>query len=156
VADVGLPLEERSLLEHMVSGQALAERAAVADRRGQQLTAADVFAAGEADTELDGLIDDFVDELAYHLVNLAIMVNPARIAVGGGMVRSWTRLRPRLQRALHSGTPFPPELVVAHFPYDAPLLGAVAMAVDAAQGWAEPGGEEDSLHQDTINTGTMS
>jgi glucokinase len=162
VTDVGLRLDERSLLEHMVSGQALAERAAFHEGGtggspgGQQLTAADVFAAGEADTELDGLIDDFVDELAYHLVNLAIMVNPARIAVGGGMVRSWTRIRPRLQRALHSGTPFPPELVVAHFPYDAPLLGAVAMAVDAAQGWAEPGGEEDTMHQDTINTGTMS
>jgi hypothetical protein len=28
--------------------------------------------------------------------------------------------------------PFPPELVVARFPYDAPLLGAVALAVEAA------------------------
>lgn len=162
VADVGLALDQRSLLEHMVSGQGLAERAAGPDG---QLTAADVFAAGAADSELDGLIDDFVDELAFHLVNLAILVNPSRIAVGGGIVRSWTRIRPPLQRALHSGTPFPPELVVAHFPYDAPLLGAVAMAVDAAEGWAQAGGAvshdgspagEDTVHQDTINTGTLS
>jgi glucokinase len=151
VTDVGLALDQRPLLEHMVSGQALAERAAGPDR---QLTAADVFAAGEADSELDGLIDNFVDELAFHVVNLAILVNPARIAVGGGIVRSWARIRPPLQRALHSGAPFPPELVVAHFPYDAPLLGAVAMAVDAAQGWAESG--ERAMHEDTINTGTMS
>jgi glucokinase len=163
VADVGLALDQRSLLEHMVSGQGLAERAAFADRLGKQLTAAEVFAAGAADSDLDGLIDDFVDELAYHVVNLAILVNPARIAVGGGIVRSWARIRPPLQHALVSGTPFPPELVVAHFPYDAPLLGAVAMAVDAAQGWTEPardGGpgldEQDAVQQETINTGTMS
>jgi glucokinase len=164
VADVGRALDERALLEHMVSGQALAERAI--DREGSEggrhgeagegrpLTAADVFAAADADRRLDGLIDDFADELAFHLVNLAILVNPQRIAAGGGMVRSWARIRPRLQEALQHGTPFPPELVVAHFPYDAPLLGAVAMAVDAAQGWAEPG--EDAMHQNTINTGTLS
>jgi glucokinase len=158
VADVGLALDRRPLLEHMVSGQALADRAA---ERGRQLTAADVFTAAAADQDLDGLIDDFVDELAFHLVNLANLVNPARIAVGGGIVRSWARIRPRLQHALRSGTPFPPELVVAHFPYDAPLLGAVAMAVDAANGRdAVPAGPDagrrDALHQDTINTGMPS
>jgi glucokinase len=161
VSDVGLDLDRRSLLEQMVSGQGLAERAAGGDRGEQQITAADVFAAGAGDRQLDGLIDDFVDELAFHLVNLAILVNPARIAVGGGIVRSWARIRPPLQRALHSGTPFPPELVVAHFPYDAPLLGAVAMAVDAAQGWAASqaarrDGRPDTMHHDTINTGTLS
>jgi glucokinase len=137
-ADVGLALDLRPQLEHMVSGQALAARAA-GERDGEQFTAAGIFAAGAADAGLDALIDEFVAELAFHLVNLAILVNPARIAVGGGMVRSWERIRPRLQHALQSGTPYPPELVVAHFPYDAPLLGAVAMAVDAAAGWAAPG-----------------
>jgi glucokinase len=132
-----------------------------------QLTAADVFAAAANDRELDGLVDDFVDELAFHLVNLAILVNPARIAVGGGIVRSWARIRPRLHHALRAGTPFPPELVVAHFPYDAPLLGAVAIAVDTAHGHdAVPAGEaspprrdtqpQDALPRDAINTGTLS
>ncbi len=158
MADLGLPLDRRALLEHMVSGQALAKRAAGSDR---QLTAADVFAAAAANRELDGLIDDFIDELAFHLVNLAILVNPARIAVGGGIVRSWARIRPRLQHALRAGTPFPPELVVAHFPYDAPLLGAVAMAVDAARDRdAVPASEDaaphDAMPHDTINTGTLS
>ena len=180
VRDVGQPLEERALLEHMVSGQALADRAADSDEGkgrapgeaggGQPLSAADVFAAAATSRELDGLVDDFVEELAFHLVNLAILVNPQRIAVGGGMVRSWARIRPRLQDALQHGTPFPPELVVAHFPHDAPLLGAVAIAVDAARGRAEtgfpagydgrgggavlPGG--DTSYPYTINTGTLS
>ena len=136
---------------------------------GEQLTAADVFAASAADSELDGLIADFAHELAFHLVNLAILVNPARIAVGGGIVRSWARIRTPLQHALRSGTPFPPELVVAHFPYDAPLLGAVAMALDAAahrqaQPPAPPATSlpatgttsDGTMPEHTINTGTLS
>jgi glucokinase len=137
VSDVGLALSQRIPLEEMVSGQALARRASGPARqasgpasRGGPLAAADVFAllGNEA---LDTLIAEFIDELAFHLVNLAIAVNPARIAVGGGLVGSWDRIRPRLQHALSSGVPFPPELVVAHFPDDAPLIGAVALAVDA-------------------------
>jgi len=96
------------------------------------MTAADIFAASPDDPELDDLLASFVTELAFHLVNLAISINPVRISVGGGMVRSWERLRPHLEQALQAGVPFPPELVVARFPFDAPLLGAVALAVDAA------------------------
>jgi hypothetical protein len=55
-----------------------------------------------------------------------------RIAVGGCLVRSWDRIAPRLESALRAGPPFPPELVVGRFPYDAPLLGAVALAIDSA------------------------
>jgi glucokinase len=65
---------------------------------------------------------------------LAILVDPVRIAVGGGIVRSWDRIGPGLEAALQAGVPFPPELVLAHFPNDAPLLGAVALAVDAVTG----------------------
>jgi glucokinase len=173
VADVGLPLDRRSQLEHMVSGQALADRAAGQGRgpAEPQLTAAEVFAASAVDSELDGLIADFARELAFHLVNLAILVKPARIAVGGGIVRSWARIRTPLQHALRTGTPFPPELVVAHFPYDAPLLGAVAMALDAAvppaadpsvAGSPAPSlpatgiSSEGTRPERTINTGTLS
>ena len=180
ISDAGLPQGQRVTLEDMVSGQALALRAAghgagapgrggrerggpgaggpgpggsgvgghsaggpgrgaggpgwPAAPAGQSMTAADVFAASPGDPGLDDLIASFAAELAFHLVNLAICINPVRIAVGGGMVRSWERLRPQLEQALSAGVPFPPELVVAQFPYDAPLLGAVALAVDAARG----------------------
>ena len=110
------------------------------------MTAADIFAAAPGDPELDELLTSFVDELAFHLVNLTICINPVRISVGGGMVRSWARIRPQLEQALRAGVPYPPELVVAQFPYDAPLLGAVALAVDAAQGRGEP----DRAAQDAV------
>lgn len=133
-ADLGLPLGQRMMLEDVVSGRALAQLAAPRD-------AAEVFDAATGDGELAKLIEDFADELAFHLVNLAIMVNPARVAVGGGLVRSFEQIRPRLQHALSSGAPYPPELVVARFPQDAPLLGAVSLAVDAAAATAAADGD---------------
>jgi len=129
-SDVGLPAGQRMLLEDMVSGQGLRRRASTAE---VELTAADVFAAsGSAgNIKLEALVEDFVNELAFHVVNIAILVNPARIAVGGGMTRSWDRIGPTLAQALRAAVPYPPELVLAHFPQEAPLLGAVALAVDA-------------------------
>ncbi len=130
--DVGRELGHRVMLEDMVSGQALPGRAAAAGLSPDGHSAADVFQASRHDPAVDGLISEFVNELAFHLTNLAILVDPVRIAVGGGMARSWDRIGPRLTKALRAAVPFPPELVVAHFPEDAPLLGAVALAVDAA------------------------
>jgi glucokinase len=128
-ADVGLGSARRVMLEDMVSGLALRRRAA---RLGRVMNAAEVFAAAAGDPLMDDLVTVFVRELAFHLVNLAIMIDPSRIAVGGGMVRSWDRIEPELAGALTQAVPYPPELVLAHFPHDAPLLGAVALAVDAA------------------------
>ena len=141
---MGLALGARTMLEDRVSGQGIGARASRQPGRAGRLTAADVFAGGPGDAELSVLITEFADELAYHLVNLAIAIDPVRIAVGGGLVRSWDQIGPRLDRALSSGPPFAPELVLAHFPYDAPLLGAVALAVDAAAGHGA-GGEKPGM-----------
>jgi glucokinase len=113
-------------LEEVVSGKALA--------------AAGAALPGGVASLLDRATDDpraarlrsaFLDELAYHLVNLAIAVDPARVVVGGGMVRSWDQLRPALESALADAVPFPPEVVPAAHPYDAPLRGALVMAASA-------------------------
>ena len=133
MADVGVPLAARTTLEDMISGQALARRAAGHTADGQPMEAGQVFEASRDVPGLDRLLNDFAAELAYHVVNLAICLNPERIAVGGGMVGSWDRLRPALQDALTAGVPFPPGLVAARFPSDAPLIGAIALAVDATR-----------------------
>jgi glucokinase len=150
LSDVGLGLDARVPLEDMISGQALARRAGGhAGQGGRMMSAADVFAASASEPGLDRLLGEFVTELAFHVVNLAICVNPVRIAVGGGMVRSWERLRPGLEQALSAGTPFPPELVPARFPADAPLIGAVALAADVAQGG---GGIDGTPHNPPFRT----
>ena len=89
----------------MVSGQALARRAAEQASCRHPVSAGDVFQESRDDPGLDRLVADFVSELAFHVVNFAICLNPARIAVGGGMVGSWERLRPGLQQALSAGVP---------------------------------------------------
>jgi predicted NBD/HSP70 family sugar kinase len=129
VGDVGLEPYERTMLEDAVSGGALLAAAARAapDVDGP----AAVFAAAAGHPGLGRVLADFLDELAFHLVNLTIAVDPHRIAVGGGMVRSWDTVAPRLRAALDAAVPYPPELVPAAFPYDAPLLGALAVGADA-------------------------
>jgi glucokinase len=129
--DVGLVLDERLPLEESVSGKALMRDAA--DILAYTDSPAEVFARADDDPRIARLLADFVAELSFHLVNLAIAIDPERIAVGGGMVRSWHRLADHLGRALAAAVPFPPELVVAAFPFDAPLMGALALGTAAAQ-----------------------
>jgi glucokinase len=120
---------DEAVLEHLVSGMGLSAAAA---RDGAPLSAEQIFLEEASSPRLQALLDGFVEELAFHLVNLAVAVDPSRIAVGGGMVRSWSRLEGPLRRALDAGVPFPPELVVGAFPFDAPLRGAVSLALEAA------------------------
>ena len=128
--DIGLPLEDGEPLEDIVSGMGLGRAAA---RLSTVDTAAEVFGAAANDPRMAQLLASFLDELSYHLVNLTIAIDPARIVVGGGMVRSCEQLRDGLQNALSAAVPYPPELVVAHFPYDAPLMGALALGTAAAE-----------------------
>jgi glucokinase len=129
--DLDVPPGERVVLEQVVSGMALA--AAGTREAGIEVSAADVFASESGNEVLAASVDSFVKELCFHLVNLAVALDPARIAVGGGMVRSWSRIQPQLSEALATLVPFPPELVRAAFPYDAALVGAIDLGIEAAQ-----------------------
>ncbi|HEX3288837.1 MAG TPA: ROK family protein [Mycobacterium sp.] len=117
-------------LEDVVSGKALQETAAGlpgAPDVGQ------LFDMPPTDAEVARILDEFMTELCFHLVNLTIALDPERIVVGGGLTRAWPRLRPRLAEALASSVPYPPELAVAAHPYDAPLIGALALGRSAAR-----------------------
>jgi glucokinase len=127
---VGLPITARPMLEDTVSGMGLA--ASGSRLLGRPVTAGQVFQAAPVDPKVDSVIAAFIDELCQHLVNVVIAVDPARVAVGGGMARSWERLQAPMEQALKSGVPFPPELVMAAYPFDAPLFGALALGAQAA------------------------
>lgn len=149
--DVGRGAAQRIPLEDVVSGKALMVEAAsvlATEEADIGALAAEFFARAEA-ARTDGadpkparLVDRFVAELSFHLVNLAIAVDPVRIAVGGGLVRSWAPIRDGLRRALDAAVPYPPELVRAAYPYDAPLLGALTLALAAA-------GDDEKLSDST-------
>jgi glucokinase len=134
VGDVGLALGRRVPLEDVASGKALATRASA--ELGRPTAASEVFARAGSDPVAAALVSSFVAELSLHVVNLCIALDPVRIAVGGGMVRSWSQIEPGLRAALEAAVPYPPELVLARFPFDAPLIGALALGVRAGS-WAE-------------------
>jgi glucokinase len=131
--DVGVAIESRRLREDHVSGRALAAHGQ--SLPGEPSDALAVFGLAEAgDTAALAVVDELLTELAFHVVNLAIAIDPQRVTVGGGLVGSWSQLQPRLERALEAGVPYPPELVLAHFPFDAPLVGALAVGVETLLG----------------------
>jgi len=114
-------------LEEAVGGRGLGGRAS--SLLGRPVTAGELFALAKENAEAKELVTAALDELSMHVANLAIMLDPQRIAVGGGLVRSADVLLPALAARLAHAVPFPPELVAAKFDQDASLLGAVALAL---------------------------
>jgi glucokinase len=117
-------------LEEAVAGRALGERASAL--LGRPSTAAELFTLAGRDPVAKRLVAEALDELAVHVANLAIAIDPARIAVGGGLTASADVLLPALRRRLAQAVPFPPELVTARFDQDGALRGAIALALDGA------------------------
>jgi len=113
-------------LEEAVGGRGLGTRAS--ERLGRPVTAAALFALSREDAVAASLVAEALDELSVHVANLAITLDPQRIAVGGGLVRSADVVLPALRERLSHAVPFPPELVAAHFGQDAALRGAIALA----------------------------
>jgi glucokinase len=117
----------RAPLEEFVGGRAIGERASRV--LGDGLSAADVFA--HSDVRAGFLIAETLAELAVHVANLAVALDPARIAVGGGLMSRGDVVLAALTHRLRFAAPFPPELVAAEFVHDGALRGAIALALDA-------------------------
>ncbi len=116
-------------LEEVVGGRGLGGRAS--ESLGRPVTAGELFGLAKENAQAKELVRAALDELSMHVANLAISLDPQRIAVGGGLVRSADVLLPALRERLAQAVPFPPELVSAKFDQDASLLGAIAIALDA-------------------------
>jgi glucokinase len=129
--DIGLSSRHRMPLEDAVSGKALMRAAENLLPPGDGAEA--VFRRAGADPDATALLAGFIAELSFHLVNLAIAIDPERIVVGGGLAHSWDQLRHGLRSALDAAMPYPPELMLATFPFDAPLMGALAMSIAVAR-----------------------
>jgi glucokinase len=113
-------------LEEFAGGRAIGERAS--ELLGEPLTAAEVF--DHPDPRARELLDAALDALAVQVANMAIAIDPARIAVGGGLMSRADAVLAALNRRLSAAAPFPPELVPAEFVHDGPLRGAIALALD--------------------------
>jgi glucokinase len=125
----------RAPLEELVGGRAIGERGG--RLLGGTLTAADVFASD--DPRARRLIAEALAELAVHVANVAVLLDPARIAVGGGLMSHGDLVLAALGQRLSFAAPFPPELVPARFVHDGSLRGALVLALDAAAKSSELG-----------------
>jgi glucokinase len=113
-------------LEEFVGGRALGERASALV--GAPLSAADAFSHPGVPATF---LNEWLAELTMNLSNLAIAVDPERIAVGGGLMSHAETILPALRERLGAAVPFPPEVVPARFTQDGALRGAAALAIDA-------------------------
>ncbi|SFJ15580.1 glucokinase [Amycolatopsis sacchari] len=113
-------------LEEAVGGRGLGLRASAA--LGRPVTAAELFTLARRDPAAKELVSRALDELSRHVANLAITLDPRRIAVGGGLAGSNDVILPALRERLAQAVPFPPEVVAARFPHDGALRGAIALA----------------------------
>jgi glucokinase len=117
--------EGHAPLEEAIGGRAIGERGS--KLLGRNVSAAEVFAS--TDVRARSLVDEVLAELAVHIANLAILIDPARIAIGGGLMASSDRILAALSPRLRAAVPFPPELVTARFVHDSALRGAVSLAL---------------------------
>ncbi len=124
-ADRGFAAGAAPLEEH-AGGRFIGLRAG--ELTGRELTTAQAFA--DLDPGVRELVDRTLDELAVHVANQALLIDPGRIAVGGGLMGSAERVLGALRRRLDSALPFPPELVSARFADDGALHGALALILD--------------------------
>lgn len=128
--DIPAPLEE------LVGGRAVPERA----RRelGSPLTMEQLTERGSHDDKAAALLEDILSEVAVWTANIAVVVDPQRVVIGGGFLRSPSDLCARVRKVFEQTLVFPPEVEPAHFHADSALVGAGALALrsEAARGSA--------------------
>jgi glucokinase len=113
-------------LEEYTSGSGLAARGS--ELLGERVGAAELFDR-RTEPAIAALLDDAAAAVGVAVANLTTFLDPERVVVGGGMA---TAFLPALQAAITRAVPFPPPVQVARFVDDAPLIGAIALAVRTA------------------------
>ena len=87
------------------------------------------------------LVEDVLLQIATSVTNMAILLDPARIVLGGGYTGSGDRLVAVITDSLRRSAPGRPEVVIGRFGSNAGLYGAMAVA------------ESATLHPDVSITG---
>ncbi|QBD80938.1 ROK family protein [Ktedonosporobacter rubrisoli] len=114
-------------LEEYVGGGFIGKRA---QRQFDTLsTAEEVFRLAPTDPQARTFVEATLSELAFHVTNLAITLDPERLVIGGGLMRSKELIIPHLEAHFKRFVPFPPSIHEAQFSNDAGLMGAIALAL---------------------------
>jgi glucokinase len=114
-------------LEQLIGGLGVPARAL--GELGSELTMEQLTERGAHDAKAAALVDEILTEVALWIVNVAIVVDPERVVVGGGFVRSSTDVCGKIRAVVDKFALFPPEVRPAHYGADSALMGAGALAL---------------------------
>jgi predicted NBD/HSP70 family sugar kinase len=125
----------RGALEDAVSADAVVRLAhAMGMPAATTRTAKDVFTAARAgDPVARRVVEREAARLAHAVAALSAVLDPELVVLGGGVGRNGDLLLAPLREALHGLTPLRPRVVSSALGDDAVLLGAVALAAEAAR-----------------------
>lgn len=126
--DCAGPPDGSAPLEEFAGGAGVRRRAA--DAFGLRNGYADLLRSPEPAAV--AMLDGIVAEICWHLTNVAILIDPAKVVLGGGYLRTPEPLVSRLRASLQRNVPYPPALEVGRFGGEGGLFGALALAVAAA------------------------
>jgi predicted NBD/HSP70 family sugar kinase len=99
---------------------------------GDPVSARVVFAAAErGDAAAAAIVAELTARLGRGVANVATMVDPELVVLGGGIANAGAALLDPVERAVRSAVPFPPRIVVSKLGDDGAALGAVRRALDA-------------------------
>ncbi len=129
----------RAPLEELLGGRHLTQRAR--ELLGDTATGGDLFRS--PDPAARALARQTLTLLATTIANMAALIDPARIVLGGGLLSTADIILPELERLVAGALPFPTELRVARFTRDASLHGAIVLALDDLRARETPPGPDN-------------
>jgi glucokinase len=125
-------------LEELVGGRAVPGRAS--RQLGSALTMEQLTERSSHNDAAAALLEEILNELAIWIANVAIVVDPQRVVIGGGFIRSPSDLCGRVRKVFKQTLVFPPEVEPAHFYADSALVGAGALALRSEAARRSTGG----------------
>lgn len=127
-AHIGQDWGANGCLELNAGGVGIARQWAA--KHGGDQTATDVFRLARAgDAKAREAIDRASNYLAQAAVALCVIVDPAILVLGGGIAVNQPELVEHISRVVRETLPFPPQVALSWLGEDAPLLGALQLAV---------------------------
>ena len=98
------------------------------------ITAELVFAAArQGDAVAQKIVDETVRYLSIAVANVASIINPRRIVLGGGIAKSDDLILEPIKRLIQGVVPAMPEIVPSQLGSDAGVLGAVSLALRSTE-----------------------
>lgn len=125
--DLARHMPGKAVLEERIGGRGVEARTEA--ELGRSVGAAELLELAERDALAREVRDQLIGEIALWVANVAIVVDPARVVLGGGMMRSGAELFRQTREVVDRIAPFAADVVPAHFGPESALLGAGALAL---------------------------